>query len=111
MKRRCTFDSDRKYSASEAKSDPWLLRDNPEARLRHELKGGFYQKKWYMESPVNPTHRRQGHGSRLMHELAKIISMWLVGSLLSIASILYSDIAKVYYSKRGWPAFHREQSH
>lgn len=54
---------------------------------------------------VNPTHRRHGYGTRLMHELAEAIPKWHVGSLLSTASILYSDIGKDFYSKRGWPAF------
>lgn len=54
---------------------------------------------------VNPTHRRRGYGTRLMHELARAIPKWHVGSLLPTASILYSDIGKGYYSKRGWPAF------
>lgn len=54
---------------------------------------------------VNPTHRRRGYGTRLLHELAKAIPKWHVRSLPSTASILYSDIGKGYYSKRGWPAF------
>lgn len=54
---------------------------------------------------VNPVHRRHGYGTRLMLELAKAIPKWHVGSLLSTASILYSDIGKGYYSKHGWPAF------
>ena len=54
---------------------------------------------------VNPTYRHRGYGTRLMHELAKAIPTWHAGSLVTTASILYSDIGKGYYSKRGWPAF------
>ncbi len=54
---------------------------------------------------VNPSHRSQGYGSRLMHELARVIPEWHVGSLRSIGSILYSDIGKNYYEKHGWRTF------
>ncbi len=54
---------------------------------------------------VNPKYRCQGYGSRLMHELARMIPEWHVGSLRSIGSILYSDIGKNYYKKHGWTAF------
>ena len=52
---------------------------------------------------VDPNHRRQGYGTRLMHELAQAIPKWHVGCFFPTASILYSDIGKTYYDKRGWP--------
>ncbi|KAI4160298.1 MAG: hypothetical protein LQ342_005890 [Letrouitia transgressa] len=54
---------------------------------------------------VNPDYRRRGYGARLMNELANILPKMHRAPLPSVASILYSDIGKEYYTKVGWPAF------
>ena len=53
---------------------------------------------------VNSSHRYMGYGTRLMHELGSVLSEWHMGPLRSVGSILYSDIGKDYYTKRGWSA-------
>ena len=54
---------------------------------------------------VNPSHRYMGYGTRLMDELSVVLSEWHMGPLRSVGSILYSDIGKDYYTKRGWSAY------
>ncbi|KAL9046371.1 MAG: hypothetical protein Q9214_000782 [Letrouitia sp. 1 TL-2023] len=54
---------------------------------------------------ANPDYRRRGYGARLMNELAKMLPKMHHGPLLSIGSILYSDIGKEYYTKLGWLTF------
>ena len=44
---------------------------------------------------VNPTHRRNGYCTRLMHELAKAIPEWHVGTLLSTGSIIYWTLVRI----------------
>ena len=53
---------------------------------------------------VDPKYRHRGYGTRLLYELAKMLPKMPSGPLHSIGSILYSDIGKDYYTKRGWPA-------
>ncbi|KAJ4367400.1 hypothetical protein N0V83_006982 [Neocucurbitaria cava] len=53
-------------------------------------------------------YRGHGYGSRMMRELAKVLSSWQTGGdgggKRCIGSILYSDIGKSYYAKLGWHA-------
>lgn len=53
---------------------------------------------------VNPAHRNQGYGRRLMQELARVLSNFPTESPPAIGSILYSDIGVPFYKKLGWPA-------
>lgn len=51
---------------------------------------------------VNPLYRRRGYTTRLMHELSKMLPTLPFGSERPLGSILYSDIGKDFYAKRGW---------
>lgn len=49
--------------------------------------------------------RGQGYASRLMTELAEELRIWQTETTKCVASILFSDIGKHFYSKLGWHAF------
>lgn len=53
----------------------------------------------------NPKYRRRGYATRLLAELAEILPSWQAESGRCIGSILFSDIGKDFYAKRGWHPF------
>ncbi|KAL8643027.1 MAG: hypothetical protein Q9226_008439 [Calogaya cf. arnoldii] len=50
-------------------------------------------------------YRRRGYATRLLAELAKILPCWQAEAGRCIGSILFSDIGKTFYAKRGWHPF------
>jgi GNAT superfamily N-acetyltransferase/regulator of extracellular matrix RemA (YlzA/DUF370 family) len=51
-------------------------------------------------------YRGRGYASRLMKELAKKLQNWQqTGTMNCVASVLFSDIGKQFYTKLGWRAF------
>ncbi|KAF9888928.1 hypothetical protein FE257_008097 [Aspergillus nanangensis] len=53
-------------------------------------------------------YRGRGYASRLMKELARVLPTWQIDSTEQaqcIASVLYSDIGKQFYTRLGWRAF------
>lgn len=50
----------------------------------------------------NPEYRGRGYASRLMRELSKILPNWQTEETKCVASILYSDIGKKFYTEIGW---------
>ncbi|KAG9229829.1 hypothetical protein BJ875DRAFT_521908 [Amylocarpus encephaloides] len=49
-----------------------------------------------------PGQRSRGYASRMMRELAQVLRTWQSENYRCIGSILYSEIGKEYYAKRGW---------
>ncbi|KKY27077.1 hypothetical protein UCRPC4_g01302 [Phaeomoniella chlamydospora] len=59
----------------------------------------------------NPEYRRRGYATRMMRELAKVFPDWQTDQNKCIASVLYSDIGKRFYTNVGWhpfPSYHLE---
>ncbi|KAL4925417.1 GNAT family N-acetyltransferase [Aspergillus undulatus] len=57
---------------------------------------------------TDPKYRGRGYASRLMKELARVLPAWQIDrseQAQCIASVLYSDIGKGFYTRLGWRAF------
>ncbi|KAH8700370.1 hypothetical protein BGW36DRAFT_395482 [Talaromyces proteolyticus] len=50
-------------------------------------------------------YRGRGYASRLMKELANVLPNWQTETMNCVASVLFSDIGKEFYTKLGWRAF------
>ncbi|KAL8814679.1 MAG: hypothetical protein Q9223_006118 [Gallowayella weberi] len=53
----------------------------------------------------NPPYRRRGYATRLLAKLATILPSWQSESGPCIGSVLFSDVGKTFYAKRGWHPF------
>lgn len=53
----------------------------------------------------DPIYRGRGYASRLMKELAKVLPTWQTKTTKCVASVLFSDIGKDFYTELGWRAF------
>ncbi|KAL4957554.1 hypothetical protein BDW69DRAFT_156091 [Aspergillus filifer] len=101
----------------------WILVDGnlpPNKRRILASCESFYKRSWISDPDGNVTDalthgvasvyvdaklRGQGYATRLMKELAKTLPSWQTEKTTCVASVLFSDIGKEFYSTFGWHAF------